>query len=73
MKLANRGKTDIKKSLCQDTAFLCKRSCAKDLTESYVQVYEIFVQRSGFQREDLKKNISLVSLKVRLVLGNGLF
>jgi len=48
-------------------------SCAKDLTESYVQMYEIFVQRSGFQREDLKKTISLVSLKVHLVLGHGLF
>ena len=38
-------------SLCQD-----QLSCAKDLTESYVQLYEIFAQRSGFQREDLKKN-----------------
>ena len=48
-------------------------SCAKDLTESYVQVYEIFVQRPGFQREDVKQTISLVSLKVHLVLGYGLF
>ncbi len=48
-------------------------SGAKDLTDSYVQMYEIFVQRSGFQREDLKKTISLVSLKVHLVFGHGLF
>ena len=48
-------------------------SGAKDLTDSYVQMYDIFVQRSGFQREDLKKAISLVSLKVRLVLEHGLF
>ncbi len=52
----------------------CSFLVRKDLTESYVrQVYEIFVQRSGFQREDLKKTISLVSLKVRLVLGHGSF
>jgi hypothetical protein len=48
-------------------------SCAKDLTESYVQMYEIFTQRSGYQHEDLKKTISLVSLKVPLVLGYGCF
>ena len=69
MKLANRGETDIKKSLCHDANFLC----AKDLTEYYVQLYEIFVQRSGFDRKDLKDTISLVPLKVRLVLRNGSF
>jgi hypothetical protein len=51
----------------------CSFLVQKDLTESYVQMYEIFVQRSGFQHEDLKKTISLVSLKVRLVLGHGSF
>jgi hypothetical protein len=69
MKLANRGGADIKSSLCHDTSFLAR----EDLTESYVQMYEIFVQRSGFQHKDLKKTISLVSLKVHLVLGHGLF
>ena len=42
-------------------AFLCK-----DLTDSYAQ-------ESSFLREDLNKTISLVSLKVHLVLGYGLF
>jgi hypothetical protein len=51
----------------------CSFLVQKDLTESYVQMYEIFIQRSGFQREDLKNTISLVSLKVRLVLGHGSF
>jgi hypothetical protein len=69
VKLANRRRADIKSTLY----VRMQLSCAKDLTESYVQLYEIFAQRSGFQREDLKKTISLVSLKVHLVLGYDLF
>jgi hypothetical protein len=30
---------------------------ASKLNESYVQLYEIFAQRSGFQRGDLKKHL----------------
>ena len=50
------------------SVFLRAKIC-KDLTDSIVQLYEIFVKRYAFQRKDLLDTISLVSPKGHLLLG----
>ena len=69
MKLANRGEADIKKSLSQDAAFLCKKISLNPMLRCMRSLYKDL----DFSVKISKKPISLVSLKVRLVLGHGSF
>ena len=76
MKLANRGEADIKKSLCQDAAFLCTkislnpmfrcmRSLCKDLDFSVKiskkHIFGVTKSEVGFREWFVLRSIQLVS------------